>query len=189
MTPEAKRKISHWFILLVPFFYIFFLEEKMVLTILVVIILIVAVFELVRLKNEKLNQKILKIFDGIYRQNETKKISTLLFTLSGIFFAILFFEKKIALLAIFFLIFGDGFAALVGEKYGKNKIFNNKTLEGVVANFLSCLVVGIIFSFFCHMKFSQIFFGAIAAAIIEIFFTKDNLLIPTVSAFIMKLLG
>ncbi|PKM93006.1 MAG: 3-hydroxyacyl-[acyl-carrier-protein] dehydratase FabZ [Elusimicrobia bacterium HGW-Elusimicrobia-4] len=96
MTPEMKRKISHWFILLVPFFYIFFLEKETVLIILAIAMSVVIIFELLRLKNEKLNQKLLKIFNGIYRETEAKNVSTLIFTLSGIFFTVLFFEKEIA---------------------------------------------------------------------------------------------
>lgn len=188
MTPEAKRKISHWFILSVPFFYIFFLSKETVILLLAIFMTVVIIFELFRLKNEKLNQKLLKIFDGIYRENEAKRISTLIFTLSGIFFTILFFEKEIALLAIFFLTFGDGFAAIIGEKYGKHKIFGEKSLEGVIANFLTCLAVGLIFSFFYPMKFYQIFFGSLAATIIEILPIKDNLLIPIISAFVMTII-
>ncbi|MDO8733766.1 MAG: SEC59/DGK1/VTE5 family protein [Elusimicrobiota bacterium] len=188
MTPEAKRKISHWFILLVPFFFIFFISQKTVLLLLAIVMTTVIIFELLRLKNEKLNQKLLKFFDGIYRENEAKNVSTLIFTLSGIFFTILFFEKEIALLAIFFLTFGDGFAALVGEKYGKHKIFRKKSWVGVVTNLLTCLAVGLIFSHFFQIKFLQIFFGSLAATVVEILPVKDNLLIPIVSAFVMTII-
>jgi len=188
MTPEAKRKTSHWFILLVPFFYIFFLSREMILLILAIVMSIVIVFELLRLKNEKLNQKLLKFFDGVYRETEAKNVSTLIFTLSGIFFTVFFFEKEIALLAIFFLTFGDGFAALVGEKYGKHKIFGEKSWVGVITNLLTCLAVGLIFSHFYPIKFSQIFFGSLAATVIEILPVKDNLLIPVVSAYVMTLM-
>ena len=182
-----KRKISHWFILLVPFFYIFFLEKETVLIILAIAMSVVIIFELLRLKNEKLNQKLLKIFNGIYRETEAKNVSTLIFTLSGIFFTVLFFEKEIALLAIFFLIFGDGFAALVGERFGKHKIFGKKSWVGVATNLLTCLITGLIFSHFYPIKFSQIFFGSLAATIIEILPVKDNLLIPIISAFVMSI--
>ena len=188
MTPEGQRKISHWFILLVPFFYIFFLEQKQVLIILAIVMSIVIIFELFRLKNEKLNQKLLKFFDGVYRENEANNVSTLIFTLSGIFFTVLFFQKEIALLAIFFLTFGDGFAALVGEKYGKHKILGKKSWAGVITNLLTCLAVGLFFSHFYQIKFSQIFFGALAATVIEILPVKDNLLIPIISAFVMTVI-
>lgn len=188
MTPEAKRKISHWFILLVPFFYICFLSKETVLLLLAIVMSIVIIFELLRLKNEKLNQKLLKIFDGIYRETEAKNVSTLIFTLSGMFFTVFFFEKEIALLAIFFLTFGDGFAALAGEKYGKHKIFGKKSWIGVATNLLTCLVVGLVFSYFYPIKFSQIFFGSLAATVIEILPVKDNLLIPIISAFVMTLM-
>ena len=189
MTPEAKRKISHWCILLVPFFYVFvFTDKETVILLLGIVILIVTAFELLRQKDEKLNQKILKIFDGIYREDEVKKTSTLIYTLSGIFFTILFFEKKIAVLAILFLTFGDGFAALVGERYGRHKMFRKKSWEGVITNLCTCLVVGFVFSFFYQLNVLQIILGSLAAAVIEILPVKDNLLIPVFSALIMKLI-
>lgn len=189
MTAEAKRKISHWFILLVPFFYILFFSKKTVLILLAIVMSIVIVFELLRLRNEKLNQKILKLFDGITRENEMKKVSTLIFTLSGMFFTILFFEKGIALLSIFFLTFGDGFAALAGERCGKHKVCGDKSWEGVATNFITCILTGYVFSlFFPALKISQIFFGSLAATVAEILPAKDNLIIPLTSAFIMKIL-
>lgn len=156
---------------------------------------IVIIFELVRLKNENLNQKLLKIFDGIYRQDEVKKVSTLIFTLSGIFFTILFFEKKIAVLSILFLTFGDGFAALAGEKFGKHKIFknSNKTAEGTAANLIACIITGFLFLFLAPAALKpnivQIIFGSIALAVVEAMpIPKDNLFIPVISGFVMKLL-
>jgi dolichol kinase len=190
MTPEAKRKISHWFILLVPAVYIFISPKKTILLLLLIFMLIVVIFEILRKRSEKLNQKLLKIFDGIYRNDEINKTSTLIYTLSGLFFSVLFFEKEIAILSIFFLTFGDGFAALIGEKYGKHKVSlkNKKSWEGVFTNLVTCLIVGFIFSIFFEIKNIQIIFGSAVATVVEILPVKDNLLIPIISALIMKLL-
>jgi len=94
MTTEARRKISHWFILLVPISYVFIFPQRkdLVLLSLGVLILVVVVFELLRHNNDKLNQKLLNMFEGIYRKEEVKNTSTLIYTLSGIFFAIFVFK-------------------------------------------------------------------------------------------------
>ncbi|MDD5686832.1 MAG: SEC59/DGK1/VTE5 family protein [Elusimicrobia bacterium] len=188
MSPEFKRKLSHWCILLVPIFYIFLFSRYKVLIILGILIILVVIFELMRQKNEKLNQKYLEMFGDICRAEEINNTSTLVYSLSGIFFTIYFFEKKYALLAIFFLTFGDGFAALVGERCGRHKICRKKSWEGSAANLLACLVTGFLFKYFSQITFLQIILGSVAATIIEILPVKDNLLIPVVSAFVMTLL-
>jgi len=154
MTTEARRKISHWFILLVPISYVFIFPQRkhLVLLSLGVLILVVVVFELLRHNNDKLNQKLLNMFEGIYRKEEVKNTSTLIYTLSGIFFAIFFFSKEIAVLSILFLTFGDGFAALVGERYGKHKIYYKKSLEGTITNLIVCLILGFLFSKFFPIR-------------------------------------
>ena len=187
MTPESKRKISHWFILLIPFSYIFLFSKEKTLLILGMVALIIMVFEFFRLKDEKLNKKILKMFAGVYRKDEVKHTSTLIYTISGIFFTIFFFRKDIALLAIFFLTFGDGFCAIIGEKYGKHKIIAKKSWEGAISNLLICLTVGFIFSNFYKMSYSQIILGSVAAAVVELLPVRDNLVIPVFSALIMTL--
>ena len=106
----------------------------------------------------------------------------------SIFLTIFFFNKAIALLAIFYLTFGDGFAALIGDKYGKHKIFYGKSWAGIIADFITCIIVGVIFLRFYPLNYLQIFFGALTATVVEILPSKDNLLIPVVSAFVVTLL-
>jgi len=191
MTEEEKRKLSHWCILIVPVCYIFFLEKNTLLLLLGAFFLLVAAFELLRQKYAGLNEKILKIFDGIYRKEEMYNTSTLIYTLSGMFFTVYLFEKKIALLAILFLTFGDGFAALVGERWGRHKISANskKSWEGTAANFISCMLAGLIFSRFYDISLLTIFIGSLSVTIIELLpRTKDNIVIPVISGFVMSII-
>ncbi|OGS45741.1 MAG: hypothetical protein A2539_07860 [Elusimicrobia bacterium RIFOXYD2_FULL_34_15] len=190
MTPEAKRKISHWFILLVPISYIYVFPERknLILLVLGILIFIVVIFELLRQNNEKLNSALLKMFGGIHRENEVKNTSTLIYSLSGIFLTIFFFSKEIAILAILFLTFGDGLAALVGERYGNHKIFRKKSWEGTITNLVVCLIAGFLFSKFFTIKNSQIILGSASATIIEILPIKDNLLIPIISGLVMTII-
>ncbi|MEW6556651.1 MAG: hypothetical protein AB1349_04770 [Elusimicrobiota bacterium] len=160
-------------------------RRKTVLLLLAIVMILDIIIEYNRLKNEKFNQQILKIFRSVYRDEEVNKVSTLIFTLSGLFFTILFFKQEIAILSILFLTFGDGFAALVGEKYGRHKIFKQKSLEGTITNLLTCLIVGFIFSVFFRITPLQIILGSITATVIEILPVKDNFLIPIASASVM----
>ncbi|OQA91514.1 MAG: Cytidylyltransferase family protein [Elusimicrobia bacterium ADurb.Bin231] len=191
MTPETKRKLSHWFILLVPFFYIVALERDTVLFAVGISIVIISIFEIARQKSNALNGKLLKLFDGIYRKEEINKTSTLIYTLSGIFFAVFFFEKHIAVLSILFLTFGDGFAALAGERWGKHKIFKGtkKTVEGSIANLSSCLIVGFLYSGFYEIGYLKIIVASLAVTIVEVIpKTKDNIIIPVVAGLLMTVI-
>jgi len=191
MTEEEKRKLSHWCILVVPVCYILFLKKDDLLLLLGLFFLLVVLAEALRQKYPVLNSKILEIFDGVYREEEVHNTSTLIYTLSGMFFTLYIFEKHIAILAILFLTFGDGFAALVGERWGKHKISasSKKSWEGAAANFLSCILVGIVYSNFHQIHFLKMFCGALAVAIIELLpKTKDNIVIPVVSGFVMSII-
>jgi dolichol kinase len=191
MTEEEKRKLSHWFILIVPVCYIFFLRKNALLAALGVFFLFVALVEAIRQKNPALNERILKIFKGVYRKEEMYNTSTLIYTLSGMFFTVYLFEKKIALLSILFLTFGDGFAALAGEKWGRHKISakSKKSWEGAAANLVSCLIVGLIFSRFYRVGGLKVVSGAVAVALIELLpRTKDNIVIPVVSGMVMSII-
>jgi len=86
------------------------------------------------------------------------------------------------------LSFGDSISALIGRKFGKTKI-GNKSLEGSISFFLSCVVV----AFF--IPGLNVWIGIISAffaAIIElvgIHKLNDNLTIPIATALIVQILG
>ena len=56
---------------------------------------------------------------------------------------ILFFDFRLAGSIFAILAFGDGFATVIGLKYGKHKIHNNKSLEGSIAFFTFSLMSGV----------------------------------------------
>lgn len=69
---------------------------------------------------------------------------------------------------------GDAFAALVGKKFGKHKIYKNKTLEGSLAMassaFLTVLTVLLINNLFAwYLSLLTAFIAAIVVATIELF--------------------
>ena len=141
---ELKRKAFH-ILSLIYVIAFWFLPRNIVLIGFLIAIAIVLVGEFIRSKNEKFNIFILKILGGVHRESETHKISGLPWTLLGAFLTILLFENKIFVLVSFlYLAFGDACAALFGRTYGKHKIYAGKSLEGTVACFCSCLIIGLI---------------------------------------------
>ena len=160
---EIKRKTFHILTLIYVAAY-WFLPKKIVLTGLLIAIMVVLIGEFIRARNEKFNVFILKVLGGVHRKSEEHKISGLPWTLAGAFLTILLFENKIFVLTSFlYLAFGDAVAALFGKTYGKHKIYAGKSLEGSVACFVACLIVGLIF--LPSWQFAVV--GALIAAFIE----------------------
>lgn len=108
---------------------------------------------------------------------------------AGIFFALLLFPLHSAKIAIFALAFGDGFASLVGKRFGKRKlhIAKDKTVAGSMACFTAVLVTTYLVSF--SLQKSCIIAGA--AACIEMLPLKDydNLLIPLAIGYLAVVIG
>ena len=160
---EIKRKTFHILTLIYVAAY-WFLPKNIILTGLLIAVIIVLLGEFIRARNEKFNVFILKVLGGVHRKSEEHKISGLPWTLAGAFLTILLFENKIFVLTSFlYLAFGDAVAALFGKTYGKHKIYAGKSLEGSVACFVACLIVGLIF--LPSWQFAVV--GALIAAFIE----------------------
>ena len=85
--------------------------------------------------------------------------------------------------SLLYLALGDASAALVGKRIGKRKIFWEKTLEGSLACFLVCFIIGLFF-----FKLPLALAGALAAAIIELFpwALNDNFWMPIIAAFVLS---
>jgi dolichol kinase len=159
---EIKRKGFHLLSLIYVFGY-WYLPKNIVLSGLGISITVVALLEYLRFKIPKFNDFFKNNFKGFYRPEEAEKISGLIWTLSGAFIAILFFQNKsIVFASLLYLAFGDVAAALVGRTIGKHKIFTGKSLEGSLACFKVCFIIGL---FLFNMKFALV--AAIIATLIE----------------------
>lgn len=177
---ELQRKSFHLLTLIYIYAY-WFLPKTPVLWCMGVIIFLVAVFEGVRLRFPAVNKKVMATIGSAYRENEKNTVSGLPWTLSGSFFTMLLFpDKNIVVASLFYLAFGDAAAALVGKRFGKRKIFWDKTLEGSLACFAVCFFIGIFF-----FNWQLALAGALAAAVIELFpwALNDNFWMPVISAF------
>ncbi len=177
---EVKRKSFHLLTLIYIFAYAFFPRTD-ILWGMGILIFCVIVMESIRLRLPSFNKWLLKFLGGVHRDSETNGISGLPWTLSGSFFTMLLFpDKSIVISSLLYLALGDASAALVGKRMGKRKIFWDKTLEGSLACFLVCFMIGLYF-----FKLPIALSGALAAAIIELFpwALNDNFWMPIISAF------
>jgi dolichol kinase len=144
--------------------------------------------DFIRLKNQKFNDTLTSLFGPIMRKSEKVSFSGLPFYALGVALSIFFYEESIAILAILFLIFGDPVASVVGVYYGRDRLLPNKTLQGTIAAFTTCLCVAIIYLIALKVYSPNLilfaFFGAIIGALSELlsaFNIDDNLTIPVIS--------
>lgn len=152
----------------------------------------VAVFgftvDLLRMNFDQVNSLVLKVLGPLMRKSEETSFTGLPFYALGAGLSILFYEKHIALISIFFLVFADPIASFVGVNLGKDKILPNKSLQGTMASFLVCYFVSFVYLVEYGVEnFNLILFSLLAAvvgAISELasaFNIDDNLTIPVIS--------
>ena len=144
-------------------------------------------FELLRLRNEKVNKIAMVVMKPVMRESERNSVSGLPFYALGVSLALFFFPERIAILAILFLIFADPIASFIGILYGRDKILPNKSLQGTIAAFLVCYIATIVYGLAYLAPSMNLLVFAIAAGIIGCVsemcsqFVDDNLCIPVVS--------
>lgn len=194
----SLRKLYRMLGLLFPILYIFY-SKSLVLSILIPLTLAFIFIDVMRLEFPKITKGYFKYFSKISKGREKYNPLGTTYVLLGEMITILFFSKEIAIVAIFFLIFGDA-AASFGKKYGKIKTgVWDKKLEGSIACFIVCVIIGWLLTLFIGLDLRVILLGAVAATVIEAvplfiksekryFYLDDNFTIAIFSAFIMSLL-
>ena len=138
-----------------------------------------------------------KIIDSMERDN-SNSLGTIYYPISLLFLVIISYlikDKIISGIGILILGYGDGLAALVGKKYNKIKLLNNKTLFGTLTMFIISTIISTIFLIvFKDLKtitlILVVFITAVSATILELFTKKglDNLTIPIGVTIILYLL-
>ncbi len=184
---EFKRKSLHFLTILYPILYNI-IPYRVALTVSASLLIIDLIAETIRLLYPSINNVILKIFSGTYREKEKENVSTLIWTLSGAFITILFFSdnKQIVTLSLLYLALGDSIAALVGVKYGKIRLGSRgKSLEGSLAFFVVAFICGVIF-----FNWWVAFIVSFVATAIEFLPLPidDNFILPIFSAGILTAL-
>lgn len=147
--------------------------------------------EILRFSILRFNERLFIIFKYILKEKERKSLLTTTWFLLSVFLVIILFEKEIAITAILFLIFGDAASNIVGTYLGRTKI-GRRSLEGSLAFFITCLIIGIIINFTkINLAWPIVFWGALAATITEIqpLPVDDNFTIAISSAIIMTIVN
>jgi glycerol-3-phosphate acyltransferase PlsY len=153
------------------------------------IALLFIVLDLVRLASRRVNVFFFESIKAVFKAKEYKKFSSMTIFLIAVFLTILLVEKKLAALAVLFLIFGDFFSKILGLTFGRTRIFQ-KTLEGSLAHFSACLAAAYLFTRIEPVALAVWLPGAAAASAAEALplGLDDNFSVALISAAVMSAL-
>ena len=183
---ELSRKIIHFLNMVIPLIHVYLIKDRMGMIIFLSFMLSFCFFiEVFRVQNFILHKFFKKYFYFMMRDSEKKgEITGATWVFAGSLFTIILIPKPFCIVALFFLAVGDTFAALIGMSYPFIKI-GRKTLSGSIACFVTCCVIGLLFSF--SLNTSTIILGAFIATLTELSSMKinDNLSIPIFSGLSM----
>jgi len=144
--------------------------------------------DILRQKNPNLNRQLLKVFRPIMRGTEVNKLAGTTYLLAGALLIALVFNSGVVALSLLFLAFADPLASYIGIKYGKDKIFGHKSVQGFVAAFLVCATLTGLFLTYNrvgeHLIIVSLLGGLVGAAAELIPFSKldDNFTMPVFSS-------
>ncbi len=148
--------------------------------------------EITRLKRPGVNETLFRLFSGLARMEEKKKISGALHTALGILLLFYFYGTDAALVkaGVFYAAFGDAAAALVGKRLGRHKIGSGpKSWEGTLACFLVCLAIGLWLGFGPQASSLAAATGAFIEFLPTTVYFNDNLWMPLSTVFVLRLFG
>jgi len=184
---EVKRKSFHLAGLSIPIAYYFVPDKKTGVIILGSVTAFYFFCELLRFINPEFKHFFWRLFSSLLRRHEREDVTGTGYFLIGALLSIILFKKIPAIVCLYFLILGDFFAALVGIKWGRTKIFPPKSLEGSLACLFVCLLAALAHTLLHKLDPIVAVAGAFTATIAELvpLGVNDNLTIPIISGFAM----
>ncbi|MBE59905.1 MAG: hypothetical protein CMG40_01400 [Candidatus Marinimicrobia bacterium] len=186
---EYKRKSIHLFNLAIPFSYLYVFPEKWVFVKLLSILMVLfIIFDILRHKVAWVKSLFSLFIDSMLRSHEQEgKLTGATWVMIGAVISIILFSKPVAIIALIFMSIGDTAAGLIGQRYGKHKIWN-KSWEGFFGGLFVCIIIGMNYSL---LPITISLSGAVAAMVMEILPIPldDNFKIPLGSGAIMMMLS
>jgi len=207
LSKELERKAFHVAGFIIPATYIACLESGFMTRSQCAILLgtlasMQALIEIGRKTSPRIREFFIKLMKHTMRPEELteNKATGTVYFMTGNFLVVWLYEPAVAVVSQLFLVVGDLMAALVGIAYGRIKVTKNKSLEGCLGCFGSCIVVGVLFLSWAVplAPLWQIVLicaaGGFVATVVELysddgFYLNDNLTIPVSSGLIVHLLG
>lgn len=153
---------------------------------------VVYILEQIRINYPELAGNIKIINKYLFRAEEQLKESAGVPYVMGLLLTLISFPKVVALVAIYTLAVADPLSAIIGIKYGKNKIVENKSLEGSLAFFFSTFFISFFVFYWWTSYVGEMLGTTILLSFLVAFFGSlfemiplrldDNLTIPLFTA-------
>jgi len=126
--------------------------------------------DLFRFLNSDFNHWLFIRFKLILKAEEKKRFltTTTTFLISSVL-TIIFFKKEVAIYSLSFLVIGDAASALIGTYVGRIKI-KNKSLEGSLAFFITCLISAALLNKLSKLSLPLpvLLIGVLTGAVVEV---------------------
>ena len=191
MSRTVRRALAHIAVGLAISIAAFFLHRDIMVAGLGVVTFGVLLVDLMRLRSARMNAWFCRLFGPFLRDYESARLLGASYLLVASLVTYTLFSMPVAVLAISFLAVGDSSATLVGERFGRLKLFR-KNVEGVLACLLVCLAAASIWHYAgLKAPLAVAIAGAVGAAIAEgiPIDIDDNLTIPILSGALMWLVS
>jgi dolichol kinase len=163
--------------------------ERVSLSILAVAWLLCVPIDFLRHFYPALNELLTHLFRPIMRDVERNKVAGTSYLLTGVSFVAFLFQRDVILLTLLFLAFADPMASYFGIRFGKDKLFGHKSLQGTLAAFLVCFLLSLAFLYSHNLLMDRwVVFSLLAglsgalAELIPIWKLDDNLTLPVLSS-------
>ncbi len=186
---HVARKIWHMVGVFTMFAAWVFLPFWASMTFLVLGWLIFVPADFIRQRNPDFNRSLAGVFRPIMRSNELNRLAGTTYLITGTLLITLFFNKGVVALSLLFLAFADPIASYIGIKYGKDKIFGHKSVQGFVAAFVVCASLCFLFLFYNQVQEYILIVSLMAgligalAELIPLGKLDDNFTMPVASSF------
>lgn len=185
---HVARKIWHMSGVFTMFAAWVFLPYWASMSILIISWLLFVPLDFFRQNNPEFNRSLTGLFRPIMRSSELNRLAGTTYLLTGALIITLFFNKGVVAMSLLFLAFADPIASYVGIKYGKDKLFGHKSVQGFIAAFLVCTTLCYLYLFYNQIQeyifivsLMAGFVGALAE-LIPIAKLDDNFTMPVVSS-------
>lgn len=170
--------------------YLFYhLPYTVSMIILGVLWLLAVPIDVLRQRSPEINKVLIRWFRPIMRHHEVERLAGTTYLLTGVALVALVFPKEIVVLTLLFLALADPIASLIGIKFGRDKIFGHKSIQGALAAFIVCTVTTYLYLYTHTLLFDRILVvsvigGAIGclAELVPVWDIDDNFTLPVLSS-------
>lgn len=143
-----------------------FLPPTIAIAILIVAMMFFLPVDFLRHRYPALNDWMVHAFRPIMRNSEIHRLAGTTYLLTGVALVVLMFPRPIVALTLLFLAFADPIASVIGIKYGKDKIFGHKSIQGFMAAYVVCTLCTFVFLYNHNFATDRILVVSLLAGLI-----------------------